>query len=257
MFMSLKPKHFDKIYRNFESAISQTYDCGRMCAPLNDGQPVCCTADNAIPVVEKSEWKLLKGRTDLWKKYKPVDAASRKIVEELADSTCAVECKGAAFCERENRTLACRAFPFYPYFNKEKEIVGLAYYWIFEDRCWVLSNLQIVEQTYIDEILTAYKAVFKKDKDDRQAMVEQSASMRRVFSRQGRIIPIIAPDGSFKKVMPKSGGEIQDATIEDFAPHKNFSSDKNYRKAIKEWGGKAKGKTLSPDWSIKDWWNHK
>lgn len=254
--MSMKPKHFDHVFKNFESAISEKYDCGRICAPLNGGEPVCCTADNAIPVVEKSEWKLLKKRTDLWRKYKPVDAASRKIVEELADTTCAIECKGAAHCERHNRTMACRAFPFYPYFTKEGELVGLAYYWIFEDRCWVISNLQIVEQTYIDEFLASYKYVFKRDEADEQAMKDQSAAMRRVFSRWNRVIPLIAPDGSFKKVLPKSGGKIVDAKIEDFEPHENFSSDKKYRKAIKEWGGKAKGKTLSPDWSEKEWWKN-
>lgn len=254
--MALKKKHFEKIHTRFQSSISETYDCGRICAPLNGGEPVCCSTQNAIPVVEKSEWKLLKKKTDLWKKFKPFDADSRKIVEELAESSCAIECKGAALCEREHRTLACRSFPFYPYFNKQKEIVGISYYWIFEDRCWVISNMQIVEQVFIDELIAAYKLVFKHDEDERQAFIDNSASQRRVFSRWKRPIPVLGLDGKLFKVLPKSDGQLHAAEWSDFPPHDVFSSDKRYRQEIKAYGYKAKKATLTPDWSIKDWWNH-
>ena len=46
------------------------------------------------------------------------------------------------------------------------------------------------------------------------------------------------------------------ATWDDFPPHEVFSSDKRYRKEIKAYGYEPKNATLTPDWSIKDWWNH-
>ena len=70
---------FEKIYNMFSANIAKKLDCGKICAPLNNGQPACCTTENAIPIVEKEEWKLLKSRTDLWKRFKPFDKASKKI----------------------------------------------------------------------------------------------------------------------------------------------------------------------------------
>lgn len=253
--MALKEKHFEQIHKKFGSSISEKYDCGRICAPLNGGEPVCCSTDNAIPVVEKSEWRLLRKKTDLWHRFKPFDADSRKIVEELSTSSCAIECKGAALCERQHRTVACRSFPFFPYFNKAQEIVGVSYYWIFEDRCWVISNLKIVEQKFVNELIEAYALTFKHDEDEREAFVDQSVSMRRVFSRWKRPIPVIGLDGKLYKVLPKSDGALLPATYDDFPPHEVFASDKNYRKEIEAYGYEPKKHTLKPDWSIKEWWN--
>ena len=254
--MVAKEKHYEKIYRKFGSSISEAYDCGRICAPLNGGQPVCCTTDHAVPVVTNHEWRVLKKRTDLWSKFKPKDAVARQIVDDLPSTCRAVECKGAAFCERDNRSLACRAFPFFPYFTKDKELVGMSYYWTFEDRCWVMSNFQIVEAKFIKEFISTYEFLFKKDDDELEAFLEQSANMRRVFSRKNQVIPIIGRDGGYLKVLPKTGGKVVPAKLSDFKKHGPFVSDKAYRKEIKAEGGNPKGKTLEPDWSIKDWWNH-
>ena len=80
--------------------------------------------------------------------------------------------------------------------------------------------------------------------------------MRRVFSRQNRIIPIIGRDGQLLKVLPKSGGKVLPAKASDFKAHGPFKSDKAYQEEIKLEGGNPEGKTLTPDWSVKDWWNH-
>ena len=191
--MGATSKDYARIYKIFGAPISKKFDCGKFCAPLNGGEPVCCTTRNAVPVATRAEWKLLRSRTDLWHRYRPTDAASRKITEDLDSSCLAIECKGAAFCERHNRTLACRSFPFFPYFSRKKEILGLSYYWRFEDSCWVIANLWRAEKPFIREILAAYTYLFSRDKDEHQAFVEESASMRRVFSRWRRPILLLSP----------------------------------------------------------------
>ncbi len=254
--MVAKARDYEKIFKKFGSAISEKYDCGRMCAPLNKGEPVCCSTQHAVPIVTREEWQLLRRRTKMWHKFTPYDASTREIVAELSSDCRAIECKGAAKCERHNRTLACRSFPFFPYFTRERELVGLSYYWSFEDRCWVISNLKIVDQTFIQEMIVNYEYLFSKDDDEEDAFVEQSASMRRVFSRQNRSIPLIGRDGGYFKVLPKSGGKIVPAKLKDFKKHGPFVSDRAYRAEIKECEGNPEGKTLKPDWSIKDWWNY-
>ena len=74
------------IYDNFTASITR-YDCGRRCAPLNGGEPVCCSTKNAVPVVHRPEWDLLRSRTDLWSKFKPYDEATRRIVDRPVGRT--------------------------------------------------------------------------------------------------------------------------------------------------------------------------
>lgn len=242
--MTATKKDFKIIYDMFSAAIAKKLDCGKICAPLNDGSPVCCTTENAIPIVEKEEWKLLKSRTDLWRPFEPFDKESKKIVKELPDTTCAVECKGAAFCERENRSLACRAFPFFPYFTKDGELIGLACYWTFEDRCWVISNMQVVEKKFVNEMITAYEYLFDKDEEQYEAYYEESATMRRVFSKRNEPIQIVGRDMEYLMVLPKSGGRIIPTKASAFQPYDPFTSNKAYKKAIKEAGGDPKGHEL-------------
>ena len=244
--MSASKRNFKYIYDNFSSSISRKIDCGRFCSPLNGGVPVCCSTENAIPIVEKEEWKLLKSRTDMWSNFKPADKASKKIVEELPKGTCAVECKGAALCERENRSLACRSFPFFPYLKSSGDLVGLACYWEFDDRCWVISNLHIVEKKFVEEMIFAYEYLFKKDEDQYEAYLDESSRMRRVFSKKNQPIQLIGRNMEYLLVLPKSKGRIVPTDISAFNPYKPFNSEKNYKKAIKDADGKVKGCSLPP-----------
>ncbi len=208
---------FVEVYARFRSAISR-YDCGTKCAPHNGGVPVCCSTEHAVPIVDVTEWELLRSRTDLWRPYVPDDAEGRKIVADLHPQTCAIECKGARFCERENRSLACRAFPFAPYLTRDGDFPGLTYYWTFEDRCWVISNLQIVDRQFIRECVAAYELVFAHDRVEYQSFFEHSAAMRRVFTRWGRLIPVIGREGGLFAIEPRSH-RLRPAQLEEFSRH--------------------------------------
>src|SRR5689334_7462661 len=158
---SIKASDFATLYKGFDAPVSR-FDCGRKCAPLNGGEPVCCSTQNAVPVVHKVEFDLLKTRTDLWTKFKPYDYATKQIVAELTPDCTAIACKGVRHCERDNRTIACRGFPFYPYLTRQKEFVGIGTYWVFEDRCWMMSNLEIVDAKFVKVFFATYEAVFIK-----------------------------------------------------------------------------------------------
>jgi len=230
--MAAKPEDFARIYERFMAPIAR-FDCGKKCAPLNGGEPICCSTQNAVPLVQKSEWRLLKSRTDLWKLFKPYDAATRNIVKDLHHSCTAIECKGVAFCERENRSMACRAFPFYPYITREGTFAGLAYYWDFESTCWVISNLSIVDADFVREFVDAHEMLFAADRDEYDTFREQSASMRRVFSRRNWVIPLIGRDGGYLKVMPR-GGRILPADPAKFRKHGPYRSAAAYARAVKQ-----------------------
>lgn len=226
------PEHFAELYNRFQASISR-HDCGRWCAPLNGGSPICCSTQDAVPIVHRAEWRLLKGRTDLWRPFKPYDANTRKIVDSLHRSNCAIECKGAAFCERHNRTLACRAFPFFPFIDRKGAFIGLSYYWDFEDRCWVISNMQIVEAEFLKEFVDAFEYLFSIDPEEFDTYKSHSANMRRVFSRRGQPIPLIGREGGFFKVMPKTG-KLLPMTAAQLPKYGPYKSPAAYARAVKQ-----------------------
>ena len=232
---TIKASDFATLYEGFTAPISR-FDCGRKCAPLNGGEPVCCSTQNAVPVVHKVEFDFLRKRTDLWSKFKPYDYATRQIVEELTSDCTAIHCKGARHCERDNRTIACRGFPFYHYITRERQFIGLGTYWVFEDRCWVMSNLQIVDQPFIDQFVATYEALFVKDPNEFTTYVDFSASARRVFSRWKRDIALLGRKGGLLIVDPPTG-EVRPGKPRDFPKVAPFDSEKAYREAVKEAGG--------------------
>ena len=230
---------FQRIYDRFSAPISK-FDCGQHCSPLNGGSPVCCSTEHAVPVAHKVEWHLLKERSDLWHTFKPYDAATRQIVNELAHDCCAIECKGPRFCERDNRTLACRAFPFFPYITRDDQTLGFSVYWIYEDRCWVISNLSIVDRDFVRDFVATHELLFARDPEEFETFRDHSAAMRRVFTRWKRPIPVIGRDGGYFKVLPR-GGRIVPAKIEDFRALGPYRTEKTYRKAVAEAGGEMPG----------------
>ncbi len=218
------------IYDHFQASITR-FDCGRRCAPLNGGEPVCCSTDHALPVVERAEWRLLKSRTDMWRQHRPDDALGKRLVDELHGSCLAIECKGARHCERDNRTLACRSFPFFPYIDRAGDFIGLSIHWTFVDRCWVMSNLGIVDAEFRRQFIAAYEFLFRADPDELQVHKEYSATLRRVFSRKRLAIPFIGRDGGLFKILPHGGGVVRCVAnkLPKFGP---FRSERAYRAAV-------------------------
>ena len=192
-----------------------------------------------MPVVHKVEFDLLKTRTDLWSKFKPYDYATKQIVEPSSPATAwPSTARARGICERDNRTIACRGFPFYPYLTRQKEFVGIGTYWVFEDRCWMMSNLEIVDRAFVEQFIATYEALFIKDPSEFTTYVDFSASARRVYSRWKREIPLLGRQGELLIVEP-STGDIRPGSKKDFPKVAPFTSEKEYRAAIKEAGGEA------------------
>ncbi len=218
---------YRKVYKDFQAPVSR-FDCGRKCAPHNNGTPVCCETEHAIPIADRAEFDLLKSRSDLWKKYKPTDAASRKEVSDLHRECIAIECKGAQFCERDNRTMACRAFPFFSYMDRDGKILGLSHYWYFEDRCWMANHYETVTKDFIVECLDAFEAIFAIDKEEYDIIVRLGADTRRVYSRWDRNIPLLTREGKLFAIEPRTH-KMRPAKIDEFPRHGFYKDDKSVR----------------------------
>lgn len=171
-----------------------TFDCGTLCAPKNGGVPVCCHASSIVPVLYKAELALLRRRSDLWRKHVPVgvDAALRD--RARACDVFAV-CKGHTHCERDNRSLACRTFPFEPYLDHDDRFAGLVFAFEFSHLCPLITSDHEIRPDFIAQCSAMWRSMFHRDPAERAFHAGCSRTLRRQFGRMREPIPVFTEAG--------------------------------------------------------------
>ena len=194
------------LYAKFEAPISQ-FDCGKKCAPYNEyGVPFCCDTGHAIPTAYQLEWIYLAQHTDLWHLWEDDDPVeTERLRADTPNDQVLIECLGHEFCQRNYRSITCRAFPFFPYVTKDGEFIGLSYYWDYEDRCWIINHLQVVTPEYVREFVATYDHIFDNSPGELENFRYHSTVMRRVFGRKKRRIPLLHRDGKVYEVTTNNG----------------------------------------------------
>ena len=203
---ALKPADFTALYANFATPIT-ALDCGQKCAPYNEyGVPFCCDTGHAIPTAYEAEWDYLQPNTDLWHLWESDDPTeTEELRAETPEGQLLIECLGHQHCQRNFRSITCRAFPFFPYLTRAGEFIGLSVYWRYEDRCWVISHLDAVTPAYVRQFVAAYEQIFTHIPGERENFRYHAIIMRRIFGRQKRSIPLLHRDGKVYTVRPKDG----------------------------------------------------
>lgn len=177
------------------------------CAPYNSrGVPFCCDLGHAIPTAYDPEWDYLNQNTDLWHLWEPDDPQLKlELHAELPAGMQMIACQGHQYCQRNFRSITCRAFPFFPYLDRQGNFLGLAPYWEYADRCWVMSNLDQVTEVYRGEFVAAFELLFQVLPEERENYRQHSIRMRRYFGRGKRAIPLLHRNGGIYKVTPRNG----------------------------------------------------
>jgi hypothetical protein len=183
------------------------FDCGEKCAPYNEGGvPFCCDTRHAVPTAYESEWEYLQKNTTLWHIWRSSDDdKSARLTAQCPPGQILVECQGNQLCQRNFRTLTCRAFPFFPYISRERIFLGLSYYWEYEDRCWILSHLDQVSRAYRQAFIESFSTLFDKNPEEFDNFRYHSMIMRRIYGRKGRAVPLLHRNGKNYKVTPRNG----------------------------------------------------
>ncbi len=197
---------FARLYAGFHAAIAEV-DCGKRCSPYNEtGAPFCCDTRHAVPAAYQAEWEYLKAHTDLWHIWEGKTPLETEELRAIApDGQVLIECKGYQHCQRDFRSLSCRAFPFFPYITREGQFTGLSCYWEYEQICWVMNNLQIVSPTFVQKCIRTFDELFERLPDEMETFRQFSARMRRAFGRRHRAIPLFHRKGGFYKITPRNG----------------------------------------------------
>jgi hypothetical protein len=214
--------NYKEFYKYFDTPITPV-DCGEKCAPYNEyGVPFCCDTKHAVPTAYDDEWEYLKANTKLWHIWEnPEREETIHLKDETPIEQVLLECLGHHQCQRGYRTITCRAFPFYPYITLEGNFIGLSYYWQYEDRCWIISNLGMVTKSYLEEFVDVYNKLFDTYPNELANFRYHSITMRRVFGRQKRSIPLLHQNGHAYKITPRNGRlrKIDPASFSKYGPY--------------------------------------
>lgn len=170
------------------------FDCGTLCAPGNGGVPVCCHSAQVLPVLYKAELALLQRRSDLWRRHVP-DGADAGLRHRARACDVFAVCKGHTHCERDNRSLACRTFPFDPYLDHDDTFVGLVMSRDFAHLCPLIRSDHPIRPDFVRQCCAMWQAMFAADAGERAFYAGCSRTLRRQFGREGSAIPVFTPAG--------------------------------------------------------------
>jgi hypothetical protein len=216
-------EEFAEIYARFQAPLA-ALDCGQCCAPYNDGgAPFCCDTRHAVPAAYHAEWKYLQDNTDLWHLWEGRTPAETAQLKALApEGQVLIACKDYKLCQRGFRSLTCRAFPFFPYITRQGQFIGLSVYWEYEERCWVINNLQVVSRLFREEFIQTFDNLFARLPEELEVFRQFSRRMRRVFGRRHSTIPLFHRNGSFYKISPRDGRghRTSPETFHKYGPYK-------------------------------------
>ncbi|NQS91801.1 MAG: hypothetical protein HQ574_05270 [Chloroflexi bacterium] len=195
---------FRSLYQGFSLPLTRI-DCGKKCGPFNDyGVPVCCDIQLLVPAAYDLEWRYLQDETDLWQLWVDPEQNKNDLQNQVQVGQVLLACQGHQHCQRDYRTLTCRAFPFYPYLDSRGLFSGLAYYQEFREQCWIISNLDQVTQEYKNEFQTTFEKIFQLDPDSRENYQSYSQYVREEAALKGeKIILLDFSEGIFQ-VDPES-----------------------------------------------------
>lgn len=201
---------FKTLHKEFNHPVT-LLDCGSKCAPYNQyGRPFCCDNTHCVPTAYQAEWLYLQTNTNLWHLWKGQDGIiTNQLRMQTPPGQVLIECLGHRLCQRAYRSITCRSFPFYPYISNQDEFIGLAYYWQFEDRCWVISNLHFVSAQFRIEFYKSYRTIFIHYPSEWQEFRHQSVVHRQVFGKRHKPIPLLHENGHDYLVNPKNGYLLQ------------------------------------------------
>ena len=208
----LTPKDIRALYNAFDSPIAKL-DCGQKCAPHNpNGVPFCCDICHAVPAAYDSEWIYLDATTDLWNTYRgdecgasdsaPAGRAATDL--DLPAGMISLACLGPDRCQRPNRILSCRAFPFFPYISSDYRFLGLACEWEFESVCWVISNLSQVTDEYRAEFIRTFDYLLATFDDIFESYSIHSRKLRARYGSRKKRFPLLHRNGRAYLVSPIS-----------------------------------------------------
>ncbi|RLD91917.1 MAG: hypothetical protein DRJ13_17085 [Bacteroidetes bacterium] len=226
---SQERKFFEDIYRIFSSPLSNI-DCGEKCGAFNEyGVPVCCDVSLIVPSAYRAEWDYLKDVTDLWQPWRSSNPIDADLEDDVQDGQVLLKCLGYRQCQRQYRTMTCRAFPFFPYLDSKGNFLGLMYFQEYREYCWIISNLSVVTPTYKAEFQQAFNLLFNQYPESKESYAQFSSYLRKEKAISDDKIILLDFDDNVLLLDPDSeiSYQVTYEELESFGPF-SITKDLNF-----------------------------
>jgi hypothetical protein len=221
MTSSRSVSNFQRLYKDFSSPITGV-DCGLKCGPYNDyGIPICCDICQVVPSAFEEEWRYLESETDLWSRWEGSSTSEGKeLLQELERGQIPLQCLGHEHCQRQFRTITCRAFPFLPYMDSRGKFVGFTYYPDYRELCWIISNLSLVTLAYKKEFQRCFQEIFEYFPEMKKNYQEYSAYLRDMIPSKDNDLVFFDFIGRVFQINPSKGipQEVSYQDLQSFGP---------------------------------------
>jgi hypothetical protein len=190
--------NWQALYKSFSAQVCSV-NCGALCAPFNRGIPYCCKHRYQEPILFTGELAWLKTQTALWK-HKPLNTrAHRRSAAAIEDYIKYAHCKGIEQCERKYRSLACRFFPFEPYFESGKKFAGLVFMYRAAKRCPLIDHPTIrINQRYINQAIQVWKKIFAAYPREMELYIHNSRGLRLSMKLKNKRIRVFTEKSGVK-----------------------------------------------------------
>ncbi len=196
---------FDEI-EHFHSLLDESvtgFDCGTLCSPHNGGVPYCCSVENAVPLLYRSEMKYLQSQGNMWEEWFPKTADERKLKKEEDRHQMFCECKGIAACSenRHLRSISCRTFPLEPYLDRRGVFVGLTFIRDFTEKdehtgkikCPLTQRKKDIRQEFVDSHYLFWERLLLRREEEFETYLWTSKKLRREFEKDKRDFHVFFP----------------------------------------------------------------
>ena len=176
------------------------FNCGTLCAPANEGIPLCCDQRQVVPVLFRAEWKWLRQRSDIWKRMPIRTRMDRQLAAKLTDYALMGVCKSVKTCKRGHRSLVCRAFPFEPYVNSKGKVHGLVFQSPDPQKCPLVKYpRKAFNDRYVRDAITFWQELVDAIPEEKALYMYESRKHKRRAARKGRKLRIFKSPSSERR----------------------------------------------------------
>lgn len=194
-----------RIYRLLDEPPAD-YDCGKLCIIEGEG-PLCCVTDEAVPSVYHWEWRFLKKRTRMWKRWRPRTEEEReRFIDYKADCDTYVKCQGAATCDRMYRSFVCRVFPLEPYIENDWTMSGVVFNTDFDGVCPLTRRRRDLRPEYVKACIEGWSWLIEIEPEMHEIYRDWSQVLRRRVGQLNRPIRGFDMQGTWRVLRPKRPG---------------------------------------------------
>lgn len=185
----MKKRISEKKLRRFRRLLSVRmidFDCGALCAPKNEGIPICCDNDYVVPILFHEEYKWHRSDGKFWKRMLPKNRTIKKFIDESESYYVYSRCPGPDGCIRSKRSFTCMTFPFEPHVNKSGDIAGLVYVNGDKSTCPLIGRpKKIYNPVYIANAIMFWKELFGLYPEEQELYIQESRKRERKKKQRG------------------------------------------------------------------------